>query len=153
MACFTKTKWNLIYIVKIVSVHCVVVSDLEWCLSGETADTLLALRYCRRRGALIVGITNTVGSSICRESHCGVHINAGLEVGVVSTKVKLSTYDTYLIHLNSLLLRFLNVFSHDVVNMILSLDTDIDTNETMCHAAVYDFYLSIQLLCHARVLL
>ena len=54
---------------------------------GETADTLLALRYCRRRGALIVGITNTVGSSICRESHCGVHINAGLEVGVVSTKV------------------------------------------------------------------
>jgi len=58
------------------------------CDSGETADTLLALRYCRRRGALIVGITNTVGSSICRESHCGVHINAGPEVGVVSTKVK-----------------------------------------------------------------
>jgi len=54
---------------------------------GETADTLLALRYCRRRGALIVGITNAVGSSICRESHCGVHINAGPEVGVVSTKV------------------------------------------------------------------
>jgi len=56
-------------------------------IPGETADTLLALRYCRRRGALIVGITNTVGSSICRESHYGVHINAGPEVGVVSTKV------------------------------------------------------------------
>nr|CAD7431654.1 unnamed protein product [Timema monikensis] len=42
--------------------------------SGETADTLMALRYCKNRGALIVGITNTVGSSICRESHCGVHI-------------------------------------------------------------------------------
>ncbi|KAG0721604.1 Glutamine--fructose-6-phosphate aminotransferase [isomerizing] 2 [Chionoecetes opilio] len=54
--------------------------------SGETADTLLALRYCKTRGALIVGITNTVGSSICRESHCGVHINAGPEIGVASTK-------------------------------------------------------------------
>ncbi|XP_071535445.1 glutamine--fructose-6-phosphate aminotransferase [isomerizing] 2-like isoform X8 [Panulirus ornatus] len=54
--------------------------------SGETADTLMALRYCKQRGALIVGITNTVGSSICRESHCGVHINAGPEIGVASTK-------------------------------------------------------------------
>uniref|UniRef100_A0A1I8JP60 SIS domain-containing protein n=1 Tax=Macrostomum lignano TaxID=282301 RepID=A0A1I8JP60_9PLAT len=40
--------------------------------SGETADTILALRYCKARGALIVGITNTVGSSISRESHCGI---------------------------------------------------------------------------------
>jgi glucosamine--fructose-6-phosphate aminotransferase (isomerizing) len=54
--------------------------------SGETADTLNALRYCKPRGALIVGITNTVGSSICRESHCGIHINAGPEIGVASTK-------------------------------------------------------------------
>ena len=54
---------------------------------GETADTLMALRYCKQRGALIVGITNTVGSTICRESHCGVHINAGPEIGVASTKV------------------------------------------------------------------
>lgn len=49
--------------------------------SGETADTILALRYCKQRGALIVGFTNTVGSSISRESHCGVHINAGPEIG------------------------------------------------------------------------
>ena len=54
--------------------------------SGETADTLGALRYCKNRGALIVGITNTVGSTICRESHCGIHINAGPEIGVASTK-------------------------------------------------------------------
>jgi len=54
--------------------------------SGETADTLMALRYCKSRNALIVGVTNTVGSSICRESHCGVHINAGPEIGVASTK-------------------------------------------------------------------
>jgi glucosamine--fructose-6-phosphate aminotransferase (isomerizing) len=54
--------------------------------SGETADTLGALRYCKSRGALIIGITNTVGSTICRESHSGVHINAGPEIGVASTK-------------------------------------------------------------------
>merc|ERR1712018_922003 len=54
--------------------------------SGETADTLGALRYCKSRGALILGITNTVGSTICRESHTGVHINAGPEIGVASTK-------------------------------------------------------------------
>ena len=54
---------------------------------GETADTLNALRYCKSRGALVVGITNTVGSSISRETHCGVHINAGPEIGVASTKV------------------------------------------------------------------
>lgn len=54
--------------------------------SGETADTLMALRYCKNRGALVIGVTNTVGSSICRESHCGIHINAGPEIGVASTK-------------------------------------------------------------------
>lgn len=54
--------------------------------SGETADTLMALRYCKDRGALCLGITNTVGSTISRDSHCGVHINAGPEIGVASTK-------------------------------------------------------------------
>lgn len=55
--------------------------------SGETADTILALRYCLERGALCIGVVNTVGSTISRETHCGVHINAGPEVGVASTKV------------------------------------------------------------------
>uniref|UniRef100_A0A674MS35 glutamine--fructose-6-phosphate transaminase (isomerizing) n=1 Tax=Takifugu rubripes TaxID=31033 RepID=A0A674MS35_TAKRU len=55
--------------------------------SGETADTLMALRYCKKNGALTVGITNTVGSSICRQTNCGVHVNAGPEIGVASTKV------------------------------------------------------------------
>lgn len=54
--------------------------------SGETADTLSALRYCKQKGALTVGITNTVGSTISRETECGVHINAGPEIGVASTK-------------------------------------------------------------------
>ncbi|KAG0272751.1 glutamine--fructose-6-phosphate transaminase (isomerizing) [Linnemannia exigua] len=60
--------------------------------SGETADTILAMRYCIERGALCVGVTNTVGSSISRESHCGVHINAGPEIGVASTKAYTSQY-------------------------------------------------------------
>lgn len=60
--------------------------------SGETADTLNALRYCKERGALIVGVTNTVGSSISRESHCGCHINAGPEIGVASTKAYTSQF-------------------------------------------------------------
>ncbi|XP_019431214.1 PREDICTED: glutamine--fructose-6-phosphate aminotransferase [isomerizing] 2-like isoform X1 [Lupinus angustifolius] len=54
--------------------------------SGETADTLLALQYALENGALCVGITNTVGSAIARKTHCGIHINAGAEIGVASTK-------------------------------------------------------------------
>ncbi|KAI9497887.1 isomerising glucosamine-fructose-6-phosphate aminotransferase [Zychaea mexicana] len=66
---------------------CVFVSQ-----SGETADTILAMRYCLERGAVCVGVTNTVGSSISRETHCGVHINAGPEIGVASTKAYTSQY-------------------------------------------------------------
>ncbi|PIL23364.1 hypothetical protein GSI_14675 [Ganoderma sinense ZZ0214-1] len=66
---------------------CVFVSQ-----SGETADTILALRYCLERGALCVGVVNTVGSTISRETHCGVHINAGPEIGVASTKAYTSQY-------------------------------------------------------------
>jgi glutamine---fructose-6-phosphate transaminase (isomerizing) len=66
---------------------CVFVSQ-----SGETADTLLALRYCLERGALCIGVTNAVGTSISRETHCGVHINAGPEVGVASTKAYTSQF-------------------------------------------------------------
>jgi len=54
--------------------------------SGETADTLQALQYCKDKGALCVGITNTVGSTIARETGCGVYLNAGAEIGVASTK-------------------------------------------------------------------
>ncbi|KND03342.1 glutamine-fructose-6-phosphate transaminase (isomerizing) [Spizellomyces punctatus DAOM BR117] len=60
--------------------------------SGETKDTLLALQYCKDRGALCLGVTNTVGSTISRETHCGVHINAGPEISVASTKAYTSQY-------------------------------------------------------------
>ena len=54
--------------------------------SGETADTLAATRKAREKGALTLGIINVVGSSIARETHCGVYIHAGPEIGVASTK-------------------------------------------------------------------
>ena len=60
--------------------------------SGETADSLMALRYCLERGALTVGIVNVVGSSISLMTHCGVHINAGPEIGVASTKAYTSQF-------------------------------------------------------------
>jgi len=64
--------------------------------SGETADTLLALDYALENGALCVGVTNTVGSTLARKTHCGVHINAGCEIGVASTKVPIvSTLTCY----------------------------------------------------------
>ncbi|KAH0536700.1 glutamine--fructose-6-phosphate transaminase (isomerizing) [Glutinoglossum americanum] len=66
---------------------CVFVSQ-----SGETADSLMALRYCLERGALTVGIVNAVGSSISLITHCGVHINAGPEIGVASTKAYTSQF-------------------------------------------------------------
>ncbi len=54
--------------------------------SGETADTLAALKEAKRKGALTVGIVNVVGSSIARASDTGVYIHAGPEIGVASTK-------------------------------------------------------------------
>ena len=54
--------------------------------SGETADTLAAMREARSRGAPIMGIVNVVGSSIARETDGGVYIHSGPEIGVASTK-------------------------------------------------------------------
>lgn len=54
--------------------------------SGETADTLAAMKEAKRKGALCLGICNAVGSSIARESHGGVYTHAGPEIGVASTK-------------------------------------------------------------------
>jgi glucosamine--fructose-6-phosphate aminotransferase (isomerizing) len=54
--------------------------------SGETADTLAAVREAKLRGATVLGIVNVVGSSIARETDAGVYIHAGPEIGVASTK-------------------------------------------------------------------
>jgi glucosamine--fructose-6-phosphate aminotransferase (isomerizing) len=54
--------------------------------SGETADTLCALREAKDRGAMALGVVNVVGSSIARETDAGVYLRVGPEVGVASTK-------------------------------------------------------------------
>ena len=54
--------------------------------SGETADTLAALREAKRRGARTVGLVNVVGSTIAREVDGGIYLHAGPEIGVASTK-------------------------------------------------------------------
>lgn len=54
--------------------------------SGETADTLAAIRLAKEKGATVLGICNVVGSSIARETHAGVYTHAGPEIGVASTK-------------------------------------------------------------------
>jgi glucosamine--fructose-6-phosphate aminotransferase (isomerizing) len=60
---------------------CIVISQ-----SGETADTLAAMREARTRGARAYGIVNVVGSTIARESGSGIYVHAGPEIGVASTK-------------------------------------------------------------------
>jgi glutamine---fructose-6-phosphate transaminase (isomerizing) len=54
--------------------------------SGETADTLRCLEYCKESEAVLVGFTNTVGSSIARATQCGAYLHCGPEIGVASTK-------------------------------------------------------------------
>jgi glucosamine--fructose-6-phosphate aminotransferase (isomerizing) len=54
--------------------------------SGETADTLAALREAKKQGATVLGIVNVVGSTIAREADAGIYIHAGPEIGVASTK-------------------------------------------------------------------
>ena len=54
--------------------------------SGETADTLAAVREAKMKGALVLGVCNAVGSSIARETNAGVYTHAGPEIGVASTK-------------------------------------------------------------------
>ncbi|MGH7719037.1 MAG: glutamine--fructose-6-phosphate transaminase (isomerizing) [Gemmatimonadaceae bacterium] len=60
---------------------CIVISQ-----SGETADTLAAMREAQRRGARALGIVNVVGSTFARESDGGIYLHAGPEIGVASTK-------------------------------------------------------------------
>ena len=67
-----------------------IVSDRTLCIvisqSGETADTLAAMREAKRRGARTLGLVNVVGSTIAREDDGGVYLHAGPEIGVASTK-------------------------------------------------------------------
>jgi glucosamine--fructose-6-phosphate aminotransferase (isomerizing) len=76
---------------------CVVISQ-----SGETADTLAAMREAKRRGARTLGLVNVVGSTIAREDDGGVYLHAGPEIGVASTKA----FTSQVIALALLMLKF-----------------------------------------------
>ncbi|MCZ6514915.1 MAG: glutamine--fructose-6-phosphate transaminase (isomerizing), partial [Acidobacteria bacterium] len=89
--------------------------------SGETADTLGALREAKRKGALVLGLVNVVGSSIARESDAGVFTHAGLEIGVASTK-SFTTQLTGLLLIALWLGRAQNLSYSDGAKLIRSLE-------------------------------
>jgi len=70
--------------------------------SGETADTLAAIKLAKSKGAFVFGICNVVGSSIARETHAGAYTHAGPEIGVASTKA----FTTQITLLTLIALRF-----------------------------------------------
>jgi glucosamine--fructose-6-phosphate aminotransferase (isomerizing) len=80
--------------------------------SGETADTLAALRYCRAQGQRILSIVNVPESTIARESEVVLHTNAGPEIGVASTKA-FTTQLTVLACLTIVLARAKGSINHD----------------------------------------
>ena len=89
--------------------------------SGETADTLAALREAKRRGVPALAISNVVGSTIARESDAGVYIHAGPEIGVASTKA--FTSQVVALYLISLMLgRARHVGAADGLKMIQALE-------------------------------
>ena len=81
--------------------------------SGETADTLAALREAKSKGIKVLGITNVVGSTIARESDGGIYIHAGPEIGVASTKAFTSQV-TVLIQLTLMLARRKELYADEV---------------------------------------
>ena len=87
--------------------------------SGETADTLAAIRLAKEAGASVVGICNVVGSSIPRETDAGVYTHAGPEIGVASTK-SFTTQVTVLTMMALMLGKRRNTISDDVYKKLIS---------------------------------
>ncbi|HQK88946.1 MAG TPA: glutamine--fructose-6-phosphate transaminase (isomerizing) [Acidobacteriota bacterium] len=85
--------------------------------SGETADTIAAVREARRKGALALGLVNVVGSTIARETIAGVYNHAGPEIGVASTKI--FTSQVVILSLLALLLgRFKKLSMNDGIQVL-----------------------------------
>jgi glucosamine--fructose-6-phosphate aminotransferase (isomerizing) len=97
--------------------------------SGETADTLAALREARERGVVVIGICNVVGSTIARETDMGVYTHAGPEIGVASTKAfstQLAVLALLTIRLGRL--RYLSPEgANDIINGMLALPDQIQS--------------------------
>ena len=86
--------------------------------SGETADTLAAIKLAKSKGAFVFGICNVVGSSIARETHAGAYTHAGPEIGVASTKA-FTTQITILTLLSLKLAQAKGTLSKTAVNTYL----------------------------------
>ncbi|MEE9514497.1 MAG: glutamine--fructose-6-phosphate transaminase (isomerizing) [Candidatus Brocadiales bacterium] len=100
--------------------------------SGETADTLAALREAKKRGAMTLAICNVVGSSIAREAEGGIYLHAGPEIGVASTKAFTSQMATlYLLALFVGLERQSGLSEEEAVVMINALRKIPDQVETI----------------------
>lgn len=97
--------------------------------SGETADTLAAVREARQKGALVLGMCNVVGSSVARETAAGVYLHAGPEIGVASTKA--FTSQIVVLSLLSLILGRMTCLSNEegriFVKELLSLSDKVGT--------------------------
>jgi glucosamine--fructose-6-phosphate aminotransferase (isomerizing) len=85
--------------------------------SGETADTLAALRLAKEKGAMVLGICNVVGSTIARETLCGMYTHAGPEVGVASTKA--FTAQVIVLFMLAMALSKGRTISHDEIRLNL----------------------------------
>ena len=122
--------------------------------SGETADTLAAIKMAKSKGAFVFGICNVVGSSIARESHAGAYTHAGPEIGVASTKA----FTTQITVLTLIALKLAREksnmgdaeFSHLInelealpskVEQLLKQDAYINEIATVYHKAEHSLYL------------
>jgi len=113
--------------------------------SGETADTLAAIKLAKERGAFVFGVCNVVGSSIARETHAGAYTHAGPEIGVASTKA-FTTQITVLTMMALKLAKEKGVFSDSRFHEILTelegipekVEKALETNELVKEiASVY----------------
>ncbi|HHT9129432.1 MAG TPA: glutamine--fructose-6-phosphate transaminase (isomerizing) [Candidatus Brocadiaceae bacterium] len=97
--------------------------------SGETADTLAAMREAKHKGAKLLSICNVVGSTIAREADCGVYLHIGPEIGVASTKA--FTAQVAVLYLFTLYMMTLkgrpNLKYSDMVKVIQSIPDKIQT--------------------------
>lgn len=103
--------------------------------SGETADTLAAVREAKAKGALTLGICNVVGSSIARETEAGIYTHAGPEIGVASTKAfttQLTVLTMLAIQLGKMRATIEEQEFNDVLKDIESLPTAIEKTIDAC---------------------
>ncbi|MCD6250138.1 MAG: glutamine--fructose-6-phosphate transaminase (isomerizing) [candidate division Zixibacteria bacterium] len=113
--------------------------------SGETADTLAAMREARNRGATVLGLVNVVGSTIARESDGGVYLHAGPEIGVASTKA--FTAQVIVLSLAANLLARMRQWSsqqgHEMIHAIEEIPSKIEqilANEDLIKEIAHRYY-------------